>query len=126
MAVKAAQGAATAAVDKLRSYRLEDTRGNYSAISACVAALAQEGVENASVRFLLASDLEENRRPVTAAYQGAPFLIDQSCPDSAAACAARAKRWKVRLRRQGAGPVSFVRADAATAAIKSWLLGGRS
>lgn len=126
-AVKAARAAEAGEVAALRGYRLKDTVGNWSAISGCIAALADEGVQNASVRMVVASDLEENRPPVSADYAGASFLIDQSCPPNGeASCTALAKRWTARLHRQGAGAMTVIRADAATQAISSWLLGARS
>jgi len=126
-AVTAAHAAAVAAVATLRKFRLDQLPSNMSAISGCLAALAGEGVQNRSVRMLLASDLEENEPAVTADYAGASILIDQSCPvNIESSCRALAGSWTARLRAQGAGRVAIVRADAAAAAIESWVLGGRA
>ena len=115
-----------AAVAALKSYPLDHSAGNWSAISGCTAALADQGTQNASTRMLLASDLQENRPAVRANYGGATMLIDQNCPWTAQACASSAASWMARFRRQGIGPVAVVRADGAAQAIQNWLLGGRS
>lgn len=114
------------AVAALRSYPLDHNARNWSAISGCTAALAGEGTQNASTRMLLASDLQENRPPVTANYAGAAILIDQNCPWTAQSCTSTAASWTARFYRQGIGSVAVVRADGAKQAIHNWLLGGQS
>jgi hypothetical protein len=94
-----------------------------SAISGCLAAAAASTPSTATRRLLLASDLQENKAAVTGVYSGSPLLLVQSCPaGSEAGCPALARDWTARLTAQGAGPVEIVRADAATAAIKKWVM----
>lgn len=115
-----------AAVAALRGYPLDHNERNWSAISGCTAALAGDGTQDSSTRMLLASDLQENRTPVTADYNGAAMLIDQNCPWTAQSCTSRSASWAARFHRQGMGAVAVVRADGATQAIHNWLLGGQS
>ena len=65
----------------LKSYPLDHNAGNWSAISGCTAALAGEGTQNASTRMLLASDLQENRPPVTANYAAPRCSLIRTAPD---------------------------------------------
>lgn len=121
--LRAARAQQQAAVEAIRRYPLH-TLHSMSAISGCLAALADSGPQSRSVRMILASDLVENEPPATADYAGAAILIVQSCPGgSEQQCAARAASWTARLRKQGAGSVSVVRADAATGCIQQWIQG---
>ncbi len=125
-AVQNALKVESAEVTRLKSYPLDHSAGNYSAISGCTAALADQGVQDTSVRMLAASDLEEDRPAVGANYAGASMLIDVNCPfGRASSCTGRVSSWTTRLRREGMGPVTTVRADAAARTIESWLLGAR-
>ncbi|MDA8062047.1 MAG: hypothetical protein M0T80_06370 [Actinomycetota bacterium] len=124
-AVGVAHAAALAGVAMLRNFKLDDKVGNFSAISGCLAALADEGPQDPEVRMVLASDLEENEPAVKANYGGARIIIDQNCPMSipAAACQQLARSWTARLERQGAGSVVVVPANTAAGPLTSFLGG---
>ncbi len=126
-AVRVAHIAASLAAAQIRNLKLNQSPYNMSAIWQCMAALAGSGPQNPPTRMTLASDLQNNEPAIAANYAGSPILIVQSCPsDADASCVPLAASWTARLKSQGAGPISFVRADAAAQAIQSWILGERS
>lgn len=119
-AAAAANSVAAHVADELRSLRLDRT--SFSAISACVAAIADSGPQGPDVTLLLASDLIDNEPRIAASLHGGPVIVIQSCPASTElACRSRASTWTGELQHQGAGQVTVVRADAASTAIAQWL-----
>src|SRR5262249_23518299 len=112
-AVNAAQHA-TAAAQRLRHLPLH--RHTYSPITSCLAALPASGPSGPDIPLLAASDLINNEPSVRASFHGSPVLTVQSCPvGTETQCPARATAWVRRLHHGGAGAVTVIRADAATA-----------
>jgi len=120
-AVAAARAAGAKAANQLRSVTLDQGGDQFSAIWACMAALADTGPQGPDVKMLLASDGINNEPPVTASYAGAPVMFVVNCAwGSELGCPSRAAAWVTGLRRQGSGPVTVVRADWARPAIDAW------
>jgi hypothetical protein len=115
-----ASSIAVQVADELRHLQLE--RNTSSAISACFAALANSGPQDPDVTTLAATDLQNNQPEITANLRGGPVVVIQSCPANAdLACQSLASKWIAELKHQGSGPVTIVRADAASSAIAQWL-----
>jgi hypothetical protein len=114
-----ARARATEVATKIRGLRLD--RGTTSAISGCLAAAAASAPSD-NRRLLLASDLQETEPETVGDYGSSPLLLVVSCPARAEdQCPGRISTWTTRLNAQAAGPITPVRADAATTTIQKWV-----
>lgn len=118
----AAVAAVAAAVQSLQGLNVNTDQ--YSGIFAGAAALALLAPADGDVAFAVLSDLEENRGAQPANFNGHPFLVVQPDPTGDIG------RWDGLFNNfsswasgSGAGEISRVRPEAATAAITTFITG---
>lgn len=119
-AMQRASQQAAAGASRIRELTLDPN--SHSGIWACFAAITKTGPQNPDVKTLAATDLQNNQPLIDTHLFGGEVIIVQSCPQGwGGTCDEYAQTWKTDLSRQGAGPVTIVRADSASSAIAQWL-----
>ncbi|HUZ24639.1 MAG TPA: hypothetical protein VMV07_12840 [Streptosporangiaceae bacterium] len=125
-AVTAARHAAAVAAGEaartIETLPLDQNPGSDSAITACISALLVTVPQGGRHSYLLASDLEENVAPQLAgSFRGAPLVIVQTCDTgNESFCHGLLQRFLASMHRLDVGPVTVVRPEDASQALRQW------
>jgi hypothetical protein len=122
----AASAAAASLSGRIRQF--PPVRNTWSAIYACIGALAAQVLAHGpSTRLIVASDMENNESVVGLNLAGDAVMIVESCPPQVSTtCPSRFAGAKAFLMQHGASSVQLIRSDAVTPAIIDDFLEGGS